>query len=249
MQISPPFGYQEVVPFLKTQKVRLPAPGQYPEFVLRGNAIPVSFGEFQPVARDYPIVFTTGDNGASFGVVAVLGIAQNENLFHDGSTWAPGVYIPAYARRYPFCMAKVSVNRVERPDRLICVEKAFIDDAGEALFDASGTPGAKWQEMERLLKEYETDVERVREMCSILTDYGLFEPFNMQATFKGQESAPPMQMTGMHRIAEKKIEKLTAEQLRNLVKKGILARIYMHLLSMENFGRLLERKAARKASA
>lgn len=248
MQISPPFGYKEVVPFLKTQKVRLPAPGQFPEFILRGNAVPVSFAEFQPAAREYPIVFTSGDDGSSFGVVAVLGISAAENLFHAGGDWAPGVYIPAYARRYPFCMAKVSVNRVERQDRLICVEKSFIDDGGESLFDGNGAPSAKWQELERLLSEYEADLERSREMCSILADYGLFEPFSMQASLKGQENAP-MQITGMHRVAEKKIENLNAAQIKNLMRKGILPRIYMHLLSLENFGRLLERKAARQAGA
>src|SRR5688572_32358999 len=42
MQIAPPFGYKEVVPFLKTQKVRLLAPGQVPEFAQAANAIPVS---------------------------------------------------------------------------------------------------------------------------------------------------------------------------------------------------------------
>ena len=85
-------------------------------------------------------------------------------------------------------------------------------------------------------------------MCSILADYGLFEPFSMQASFKGQESTPPMQVTGMQRVAEKRLENLNAAQLKNLVRKGILPRVYMHLLSLENFGRLLERKAARQAS-
>lgn len=46
MQISPPFGYSEVVPFLKTQKVRLLAAGEVPEFVQRGNAVPISHSEF-----------------------------------------------------------------------------------------------------------------------------------------------------------------------------------------------------------
>jgi hypothetical protein len=32
VQISPPFGDHEVVPFLKTQKVRLLAPGEVPAF-------------------------------------------------------------------------------------------------------------------------------------------------------------------------------------------------------------------------
>jgi hypothetical protein len=30
------------------------------------------------------------------------------------------------------------------------------------------------------------------------------------------------------------------------MRKGILPRIYMHLLSLENFGRLLDRKASHK---
>ncbi len=36
-------------------------------------------------------------------------------------------------------------------------------------------------------------------------------------------------------------------QLKNLVKKGILSRVYAHLLSLSNFNRLLDRKAAKAA--
>jgi hypothetical protein len=53
-------------------------------------------------------------------------------------------------------------------------------------------------------------------------------------------------MGGMFRIIEKNLENLNAAQLKNLMRKGIMARIYMHLLSLANFGRLLDRKAARK---
>jgi hypothetical protein len=247
MQISPPFGYQEVVPFLKNQKVRLLAPGEVPEFAQRGNAIPISLSEFQPVAREYPIVFTSSDNAQSFAPVAVLGLTAGENLFYDNGRWLNGVYIPAYARRYPFCMAKVNVNRVEQKDRLICIEKTYIDESGEPMFDDQGQPSAKWRDLERLLGEYEADLERSREMCSILADYGLFEPFTMQASIRGQE-AKPLQVTGMYRVVEKNLENLNSAQLKNLVRKGILPRIYLHLLSLENFARLLERKAPRPPS-
>ena len=53
MQIAPPFDYREIVPFLKTQKVRLLAPGEVPEFARRGNAIPISHTEFQFAARTF----------------------------------------------------------------------------------------------------------------------------------------------------------------------------------------------------
>jgi hypothetical protein len=242
MQIAPPFGYSEVVPFLKTHKVRLLQPGEVPAFVQRGNAVPISHIEFQPVAWHYPIVFTTGD-GKTFSAVAVLGLTAGENLFYRGGKWIEGSYIPAYARRYPFCMAKVNVNRVEQKDRLICVEKSALDDAGEALFDAAGAPGEKWRGLERLLAEYESDLERMREMCALLADYGLLEPFTMQASLRPEKGGGQVQVTGMHRVMEKNLENLNAAQLKNLMRKGYLARIYLHLLSLENFARLLDRKA------
>ena len=247
MQISPPFGYKQVVPFQKTHRVRLLAPGEAPEFVRQGAAIPISNSEFVPAGRHYPIVFI-GD-GKTYNAVAVVGMTTRENLFvHDGQ-WSRDVYMPAYARRYPFCMAKVNVNKVEQKNRLICVEQSALDEKGEALFDTGGQPTAKWQDFERLLGEYETDLERTREMCAILADYGLLEPFTMQAKLKPEKGGTALQLGGMHRVAEKNLENLNAAQLKNLLRRGILARIYVHLLSLEHFGALLDRKAAQASAA
>ena len=247
MQIAPPFGYAEVVPFLKTQKVRLLAPGEVPPFVQRGHAVPISHLEFQPIARHYPIVFTSTDSGKSYAAVAVLGLTAGENLFYADGSWARDTYIPAYARRYPFCMARVNLNRVEQKDRLICVEKSALDDSGgEAMFDAAGQPSEKWKGVERLLAESEADLERMREMCALLADYGLLEPFTMQANVRKEKGGGALQMTGMHRVAEKNLENLNAAQLKNLMRKGYLARIYLHLVSLENFGRLLDRRGDRQ---
>lgn len=244
MQINPPFGYKEVVPLLKTHRVRLARAGEVPQFARTLNAIPISYSEFATAARDYPIVFTSGDGGKTFAPVAVLGMGAGENLFSDGASWAKGAYVPAYARRHPFCMARVKTNQVEQQNRLICVEKDALDEAqGEPMFDDKGEALAKWQEMQRLLTEYETDLERGRELCAILADYALLEPFSMQATM--QKGGQQLQLTGMHRVDEKKIEHLNVSQFKNLAKKGILGRIYAHLLSLGNFARLLERRAGR----
>jgi hypothetical protein len=146
-------------------------------------------------------------------------------------------------------MAKVTLDKVEQQSRLICIEKSFQDDEqGEAMFDAKGQPLEKWKDIEKLLGEYETDLERSREMCAILADYGLLEPFTMQAKFKKEKGGDALHLTGMHRVAEARIEHLNAAQLKNLVKKGILSRVYAHLLSLDNFAKLLDRKAARAAA-
>lgn len=243
MQVTPPFGYREIVPLQKTQAVKLPAPGVVPEFCAAINAMPISYSEFRVVAHDYPIVFASGDNGRTFAAVAVVGLANGENLFVKDGHWLPDMYVPAYVRRYPFCMARVTLDQVEQQNRLICIESDHVDEAGgESLFDAQGAATESWKNIERLVTEYEADIERSRELCSIVTDYALLEPFTMQATLN---QGGGMQLTGMHRVAEKKIEALNAAQLKNLLKKGILSRLYAHILSLDNFARLLDRRTLR----
>ncbi|MBC7803859.1 MAG: SapC family protein [Candidatus Parcubacteria bacterium] len=247
MEIRPPFGYKDIVPLGRTQKVRLMAPGEVPGFARAINSIPISYSEFALVAREYPIIFTPAGSGQTVVPVAVLGMAAGENLYDESGKWASAVYVPAYVRRYPFCMTKVTLDKVEQQNRLICVEKSHVDEErGEAMFDAKGQPVAKWKDIEGLLTEFEVDLERSREMCGILADYGLLEPFTMQAKF--DDGGAPLSLTGMQRVLESKIEHLNASQLKNLVKKGILSRVYAHLLSLDNFGKLLDRRASKKAA-
>ena len=248
MDIKAPFGYSDIAPLNRNQKVRLLAPGEIPAFARDLNSIPISYTEFGLVAREYPIIFSSNEKNENFAPVAVLGMVAGENLFNKKGKWASDVYVPAYVRRFPFCMTTVTLDKVVQQNRLICVEKSHIDDKnGEAMFDAKGQPLPKWKEIEALLTEYEVDLERSREMCGILGDYGLLEPFTMQARFNSGDE--PVRLTGMHRVAETKIEHLNASQLKNLVKKGILARVYAHLLSLDNFGKLLDRKAAGRKAA
>ena len=246
MQINPPFGYNEIVPLQKNKKVRLPAAGAVPAFCTSLNAIPISYTEFSPACRDYPLVFTSGDNGRTYAPVAVLGLADGENLFLAHGAWEPSAYLPAYVRRYPFCMARMNVDKVEQADRLICVEKSYLDENGAAMFDAEGKALPLWEPIEKLLQEYEADLERSREMSGILADYALLEPFAMQAQTK---AGAAMNLTGMYRVEEKKLAALNAGQLKNLIKKGVMGRVYAHLISLDNFARLLDRKVKMAAGA
>jgi hypothetical protein len=191
--------------------------------------------------RDYPLAFITTDRGRTFIPVGVLGVTGGENLFLRDGRWDGSVYLPAYLRRYPFCMSRVTLDSVEQADRLICVEKTFLSDDGERMFDDKGTAFPRWQPIEKLLHEYETDLERGREMCAILADYALLEPFTLQASLR---ESGAMNLGGMHRVDERKLEFLNAAQHKNLIRKGIMGRIYAHLISLENFARLLTRKDA-----
>lgn len=249
MKITPPFGYPEIIALNKNQRIVLPKSGDAPDFCRELNAMPVSYSEFPRASHDYPLVFISGDNGKTFGAVAVLGLQNGQNLFVDASgAWDKSVYPPAYVRRYPFCMAKVNVDKVTQKERIVCVAQRAIDEKnGEALFDNQGGALPRWTEMEKLLHEYEADLVRSEEMCAILKEYDLLEPFTMQAT---RNTGGAMQLTGMHRVAESRLETLKEDQLRALIKKGVMGRIYVHLLSLDNFARLLDRSVgAQQAKA
>src|SRR5262245_43921653 len=110
MQITAPFGYDEIIPLQKQHRVLMPA-GNTPAFCRRLNAIAVSVSEIVTAARDYPVVFTSLDEGRSFAPVAVLGLAEGSNLFIGAAgEWDPAAYLPAFVRRYPFCISKLYVD-------------------------------------------------------------------------------------------------------------------------------------------
>ena len=239
MRITPPYGYRELTPLLKTHRVVPVASRNLPAFALATNALPVTMAEIPVAGHYYPIVFSAGSAPNLFNPVAILGMSGAENLFVKDGSWAAGAYVPAYVRRYPFCMTRVAMDEVSQEQRIVCVEADQLREDGEALFDMTGQPLPVWTETDQLLQEFEADLDRTAEMCSILADYKLLEPFTMQANFKVGGS---FSLDGMFRIDEKRIELLSAGELKNLIKKGILGRIYQHLGSLTNFNRLTDLK-------
>ena len=241
MDIKPPYGYQEIIPLTRHHRVLLPEARKLPVVFRSLTALPISYSEFSVACRDYPIAFIGNDG--QFLAMAVLGMENQQNLFvmADGG-WDPGVYLPAYVRRYPFCMTRVTVDGREQPERIACVEKRAITDKGEALYDAKGEPLPAWDERRKLLFEYEADLVRSDEMSRTLAGLGLLENFTMQAV---PNEGVPLALTGLYRVSEEKLNALAPEQLKDLTQKGILARVYAHLISLSNFGRLLDRRSTR----
>lgn len=246
LAITPPYGYDEIVPLERRHRVLLPH-GATPQFCRSINAIAVTAGEFVAAARDYPIVFATPDAGKTFAPVAVLGLHARENLFVSAAgDWDPAAYVPAFVRRYPFCISKLYVDGVPRSDKVVCVVKSYVDPQGIALFDESGAPTAYWQGMQRLLAEYEDDLDRTAELCAALTRLELFAPFTFQVM---QEERPTLKVEGMYRVDAKKFEALRPASHKALVAKGFASRIYAHFHSLENFARLYQRAVQRAAQA
>lgn len=246
LQITPPYGYDEIVPLQKSHRVLL-RPGTTPGFCHRINALAVSFSEFVVASRDYPIVFASGDNGSTFVPVVVLGLALRQNLFLTAQgDWDPTTYVPAFVRRYPFCISKLYVDGKPRSERMVCVAKAHLNKQGVALFEESGAPTSQWASIEKLLTEYEKDLDLTAQMCANFAKLGLFSPFQFQVI---ESAAPGLTLEGMFRIDEAKLLALKPLSLKALVTRGLMGRIYAHFQSLENFARIYQRAVAKQAGA
>jgi hypothetical protein len=147
-------------------------------------------------------------------------------------------------RRYPFCVSKLYDDQ-GRPgsQRLVCIAKDYLDPGGVAMFDASGAPTARWQQIDRLLSEFENDLDRTAEMCAQLARLAIFAPFTMQVT-EGNRTATRLQ--GMFRVDEEKLAALKPAAHKALVTKGFTGRIYAHLHSLANFSLLYQREKQRE---
>lgn len=243
LQITPPFGYGNIRPLQKTDSVLLPAPGATPDFCRSINALALSFSEFNIAARDYPIVFASADAGKTYSPVIVLGLADEQNLFVDATAaWDDTTYLPAFVRRYPFCISRFMVEGEPRSEKVVCIATAHLDPQGMLLFDAKGEPTARWQAAERLLQEYETDLDTTAQMCAMFKQLDLFSPFTFQVV---QNDLPGLKLQGMHRIDEQKLKALKPAEHKALVTKGLMGKIYAHIHSLENFARLYTRAVAR----
>jgi hypothetical protein len=202
--------------------------------------LPLSCAEFALAGRDYPIAFIRSGRGKTFIPSGVFSFEQKKNLFiHPHGEWDAAAYLPAYVRRYPFCMTRITINGNVRAERVTCIEKQALDDRGTALFDYRGDPQPEWQALEKLLFEYEADMERTAEMCRVFADAQLFEPFLIRVE---PTRGDPLQTTGLFRITESRLCALGGIKLKELIQKSFLGFIYAHLLSLANFDRLLERR-------
>lgn len=204
------------------------------------NSVPLLTVEFLRAAPEYAVVFA-GD-GENIIPVAILGAEAERNAFvKDDGSW-DGKYIPAFVRRYPFVFASSDDGK----NFTLCLDDSFqgcnTEGKGERLFDAEGNRTQYLETVLNFLKEYQAQFQRTRAFCSRLKELDLLEP--MQATFT-LPSGQRRNLTGFMAVNRAKLKALDEDQLARMAKSDELELIYLHLHSMQNFSRMLERIGAR----
>ncbi len=208
-------------------------------FARASNAIPINLVEFPLVARDYPIGFL-GEGDDTYPV-AIVGL-QADNLFVDGKgRWKPGVYIPAYVRRYPFIFAE----NTEASELSLCLDdtpKVIAKKGGHKLFE-SGKPTVVTERALEFCKSYHAAALATKPFAKALFDAGLLIERQANAELKAGGS---FVLNGFKSIDEEKLRSLPAKTLGQWNAQNWLAPIYAQIQSSLNWGNLVDLMAARK---
>ncbi len=241
--VSPP-GYGAVVPLDKHRHAGLGVRSDYDyRWCATLNAVYLNAVEFARAATDFPIAFTREANTGHFLPVAVLGLRQDENLFVDAAgQWREFSYIPAYFRRHPFCIAELAGTDGQQPRRLVCVQEDQLGESDSPLFTAEGEATPAWETAQKLLEAVEGARQQTLALTRKLEALELLVPFDALATARGGRQ---MRLQGMFRVDEEKLARVPARDLTQMIGKGQLRCVYAHLISLENFARLLDLTTAR----
>jgi hypothetical protein len=236
-----PLFYKKPLPLNKEKHAELtvsPSPHGF-RFAAQTQSVLLAGVEFFDAGRQFPIIFTAATD-SSILPVALLGLEQSENLFVDDKGNWHGQYIPAYIRRYPFITTDGAEGKIT-----VCFDEAFdgFNRKGGAPLFESGEPTPKLQEIQSFLQDYYIRLKQTGQFCALLVQAGLLRQIDAQATMNDGRSYP---LKGMLVVDEQKLTQLPDSDIVKLFRSGQLALIHAHLLSLRNFGVLIDRKAGSK---
>lgn len=227
-------------------------------FVANAHMIPLTVDEFVDAQRDFPIIFTAGDNPLP---VALMGLNEGVNCFlDDEGKLVSDVYVPAYIRRYPFILAKLSQGS---DDMSLCFDPQSgvlgKDKDGQPLFREptaeekkefvdQGQPDAMkpTEYVDNVLefcRRFEQSGQRTRAFLEELKKHDLLREGRMDITRRDLPNQP-FTYTGFLMINEEKLRELPTETLDQLNKSGMLMLMHAQLFSMNLMKNLFERQSA-----
>ena len=216
-------------------------------FVAKQHFVPLHVGEFGPASINYPIIFA-GENRAP---LAVVGMTAGENLFvADDGGYRPGVYVPAFIRRYPFVGALDEAAQ----KMVVCIDRAsdlWIEGGGDVPLFENGQPTEFTKSCIDFCGQFDADRRQTDLFVQMLTDLDLFE--SRQTTFTPRTTegmaGEPQLVAEFVGVSEDKLKALPKEKFLELRDNGGLGQIYAHLISLFCWDRLVAESLTRRGQS
>ena len=203
--------------------------------------------EFADVQRDYPIFFRKDPTTGEYSCLALLGLSKDENLYLDGDRWDAG-YVPGVIARGPFLIGfqERNENGELRREPVVHVDldhPRVSENDGELVFLEHGGNSRYLDRVATILQGINQGLEMSKAMFAAFTALDLIEPLKLEIKLDNESQ---YDLLGLHVISQQKLRDLSADDLYKLHRSGLLQGAYLQMASLNNMGRLVERKQRRK---
>lgn len=224
-----PLFYKDLIPLSSQQHASYKTRATDKATWLAGvNSVPLTVEEFPQAQRNFPIIFTSGNDPIP---LALMGMNEGVNVYvdDDGTVNSP-IYMPAYARRYPFMLAKL---RPDSDELSLCFDPTSdligdIED-GQPLFEGT-EPSEATKGMLKFCENFEIAGNKTASFVAELKKHDLLMDGELNIdTGSGQ----PFNYRGFQMVNEEKLRDMRGDILRQWNQNGMLALIYAHLFSLE----------------
>lgn len=211
------------------------------EFLKGAHAIPLTVDEFVEAQRDLPIVFSSGADPLP---LALMGLNEGINTFVDdqGKINDP-VYLPAYVRRYPFMLARLTPDATELS---LCFDPtseavgAFSE--GEPLFGSDSQPSDNTRRILEFCDSFEQAGQRTKAFIDELKANDLLMDGEIAITLNDKPDQP-FTYRGFQMVNREKLVEIPAEKLETWNRNGFLMIVHAHLFSLDQMRKIFSRQA------
>ena len=209
-------------------------------FLIDQHAVPITVDEFGLVQRMMPIVFSGGEDPVP---LALMGLNEGVNVFidDDGKLTDAFIYVPAYIRRYPYMLARLNPQAEELS---LCFDPTSPalgrSDDGQPLFE-NGQPSAITKDILAFAEQFEQAGARTQQFMKELAELDLL--IDGETTIQPDGAAQPFVYRGFQMVNEEKLTDLRGDQLRKMMKSGMLPLIHAHLFSLSLMRDIFARQA------
>ena len=226
-----PMFYQDLMP-LNTRdhmkfrnRLRESAP-----WLANQHVVPLTADEFVQAARHYPIIFSAGENPLP---LALFGLNEGVNtFFDDNGKMIDPVYVPAYVRRYPFILAKLSS---ENEDLSLCFDPTADSvgefDQGEPFFNEDGSTTDQTKAILDFCEKFEQAGARTKLLTDELQKHDLL--MDGEVSIRRDDNEQPFVYRGFQMVDQAKLREIRGDVLRGWNQNGLLALVFAHLFSLD----------------
>ncbi|MDZ4306252.1 SapC family protein [Allopontixanthobacter sp.] len=195
------------------------------------HAIPLTVDEFVQAQRDFPIVFSSGENPLP---LALMGLNEGVNTFvNDAGKIDDPIYIPAYIRRYPYMLAKLTPDT---EDLSLCFDPTADSigefEEGNALFDEDGKPSPWTTEILQFCERFEQAGARTKSFIEELKKHELLMDGEISIS-QNENPDKPFIYRGFQMINQEKLQDLRGDLLRTWNQNGMMALIHAQIFSLD----------------